>query len=132
MNINKKSVDAYRTIGEVSKEIGLVDKKTGEVQTNTLRFWESQFKQIKPSIKAGRRRYYSKKDVIIIKRIKFLLKEKGLTINGVKRMLNEKNSGSLDDNIDLGVYKPNSSYAKSIKNKVKRISKIAKELKELK
>ena len=88
MNYNIKSDDAYKTIGEVTKELGLVDKKTGNLQTHTLRYWESQFKQIKPSIRAGNRRYYSKKDFKIIKLIKFLLKEKGLTINGVKKLLN--------------------------------------------
>ena len=52
-----KSSDAYKTIGEVAKELNLINNKTGKTQTHTLRFWESQFKQIKPSIKAGGRRY---------------------------------------------------------------------------
>ena len=82
---NKKNVTAYKTIGEVAKEIGLVDERTGILQTHTLRYWESQFKQIKPSIRAGKRRYYSPKDLEIIIYIKHLLKEKGLTINGVKK-----------------------------------------------
>ena len=81
-----KSEDAYKTIGEVTKELGLIDKKTGHLQTHTLRYWETQFKQINPSIRAGGRRYYSKKDIKIINYIKFLLKEKGLTVNGVKKI----------------------------------------------
>ena len=75
----------YKTIGQAAKELDLIDKKTGQLKTYTIRYWETQFKQIKPSIKAGGRRYYSKKDLKIISYIKFLLKEKGLTINGVKK-----------------------------------------------
>ena len=126
-----KSADAYKTIGEVTKELGLIDKKTGHLQTHTLRYWETQFKQIRPIIRAGKRRYYSKQNFQIIKLIKFLLKEKGLTINGVKKILNNPEIHSLDDNMNLGVYKPDLQNTKIIKNKVKKISKIIKELKNL-
>ena len=126
-----KSADAYKTIGEVTKELGLIDKKTGHLQTHTLRYWENQFKQIRPLIRAGKRRYYSRKNFKIIKLIKFLLKEKGLTINGVKKILNNPKINSLDDNMNLGVYKPDLRNTKIIKNKVKKISKIIKELKNL-
>ena len=126
-----KSADAYKTIGEVTKELGLIDKKTGHLQTHTLRYWENQFKQIRPLIRAGKRRYYSKQKFQIIKLIKFLLKEKGLTINGVKKILNNPKIHSLDDNMNLGVYKPDLQNTKIIKNKVKKISKIIKELKNL-
>ena len=97
--------DAYKTIGEVTRELGLVNKKNGNLQTHTLRYWESQFKQIKPSIRAGKRRYYSKKDFKIIKLIKFLLKDKGFTINGVKKLLDKTETHYLDDNMSLGIYK---------------------------
>ena len=127
-----KDPNAYKTIGELAQELDLVDKKTGQLQTHTIRYWESQFKQIKPKIGAGRRRYYSSKDVEIIKNIKFLLKEKGLTINGVKKMLSNKKSHSIDDNINFGVYKPGFKSKKIIKDKVKNIFKIIKELKDLK
>ena len=126
-----KSADAYKTIGEVTKELGLIDKKTGHLQTHTLRYWENQFKQIRPLIRAGKRRYYSKQNFQIIKLIKFLLKEKGLTINGVKKILNNPKIHSLDDNMNLGVYKPDLQNTKIIKDKVKKISKIIKELKNL-
>ena len=129
--INKKNT-AYKTIGEVAKELNLVNKKTGHLQTHTIRYWETQFKQIKPNIRAGRRRYYSIKDLKIIKYIKFLLKEKGLTINGVKKILNHKESHSIDDSINLGVYKPYLKSTKIIKDKAKNISKIIKQLKDLK
>ena len=132
MNYNIKSDHAYKTIGEVTKELGLIDKKTGHLQTHTLRYWETQFKQIKPSIRAGNRRYYSKKDFKIIKLIKFLLKEKGLTINGVKKILNNPDGHSLDDNNNLGVYKQGFKSSELIKEKVKNISKIIKELKSIK
>ena len=60
-----------------------------------------------------------------------MLKEKGLTINGVKKILNNSKIHSLDDNMNLGVYKPDLQNTKIIKNKVKKISKIIKELKNL-
>ena len=125
-----KSADAYKTIGEVTKELGLIDKKTGHLQTHTLRYWENQFKQIRPLIRAGKRRYYSKQNFQIIKLIKFLLKEKGLTINGVKKILNNPEIHSLDDNMNLGIYKTDLKNTKIIKDKIKKISKIISELKK--
>ena len=91
MKLNNKLNEAYKTIGEVAKELDLIDKKKGNLQTHTIRYWETQFKQIKPSIRAGKRRYYSKKDFKIISHIKFLLKDKGLTINGARKLLNKSN-----------------------------------------
>ena len=128
MNINNKSEEAYKTIGEVTKALHLVDKN-GQLQTHTIRYWETQFKQIKPKIRAGKRRYYSQKDFEIIKNIKFLLKDKGLTINGVKKLLDTEKSHHLDDNVNLGIYKPNQQSRKIIKDKVRNISKIIAELK---
>ena len=132
MKSYRKSDVAYKTIGEVTKELGLIDKKTGHLQTHTLRYWETQFKQIRPIIRAGKRRYYSKQNFQIIKIIKFLLKEKGLTINGVKKILNNPEIHSLDDNTDLGIYKPSIQNTKIIRERIKKISKIVKELKEFK
>ena len=132
MQNNYKSNTAYKTIGEVAKIVGLIDKKNGNLQTYTIRYWETQFKQIKPRIKAGKRRHYSTQDFIIIKYIKFLLKEKGLTIDGVRKILNSKESHSLDDAANLGVYNHGLKTTKSIKDKIRNISKIVKELKNLK
>ena len=129
--INKKDA-AYKTIGEVAKALGLVNKETGHLQTHTIRYWETQFKQIKPTIMAGRRRYYSDKNIKILNYIKSLLREKGLTINGVKKLLGGKQSESIDDPANFGVYKPDSKSTKIIKEKIKNISKIIKELKEIK
>ena len=132
MTNNLKNSDSYKTIGEVTKELGLINKKTGSLQTHTLRYWETQFKQIKPSVQAGKRRYYSKKDFKIIKLIKYLLKDRGLTINGVKKILNNPNIDLLDVNTNFGVYnKSNLESAKIIKNQVKKISKIIIDLKKL-
>ena len=127
-----KNNSAYKTIGEVARELDIIDRKTGKLQTHTIRYWESQFKQIKPSIKAGKRRYYSNKDIKIINFIKFLLKEKGLTISGVKKILNNEKSTSIDEGVNFGVYKPSSEATSIIKNKLKNISKIIKELKKIK
>jgi len=130
MRNNYKTETAYKTIGEAAKKLGLIDKKTGNLQTHTIRYWETQFREIKPSIRAGGRRYYSTKVLKIISFIKFLLKEKGLTIEGVKRLL--KDTQSIDDKVNLGVYNPGLKSTKVIKDKVKNISKIIKELKSLK
>ena len=132
MNKDNKSEDAYKTIGEVAKELDLVDKKTGHLQTHTIRYWEKQFREIKPTIRAGKRRYYSVKDFKIIKYIKFLLKERGLTINGVKKILNKPETRSIDDNMNIGINRSNLNTNKIIKSKIKNISKIIKELKKFK
>ena len=124
-----KSSVTYKTIGQAAKELNLIDDKTGRVQTHTLRFWESQFKQIKPSVKAGGRRYYSEKNIKLIRFIKFLLRDKGLTINGVKKILNNPKLDAIDPNIDLGIYKTNLKTKEIIEKKIKKIAEIIKELK---
>ena len=132
MNSFNKSEGSYKTIGEITKELGLIDKKTGRLQTHTIRYWETQFRQIRPTVKAGGRRYYSVKIFKIIKYIKFLLKEKGLTINGAKKILNSSDTHSIDDNINIGINKSDLNKTKIIKNKIKNISKIINELKKFK
>ena len=132
MNNNNKSETAYKTIGEVTKELGLINQKTGRLQTHTIRYWETQFRQIKPTIKAGKRRYYSTKVFKIIKYIKFLLREKGLTINGAKKILNIAKAHSLDDDMNIGINKTDLDRSKVIKNKINNISRIIKELKKFK
>ena len=74
-------------ISNVSKILDLVDAKTKKPLNHTLRYWEKEFKEIRPK-KINNRRYYSSKQVEIIKMIKFLLKNKGMTISGVKNLLN--------------------------------------------
>ena len=78
---------AYKTIGEVAKMLNLVNKKNGNLNTHTIRFWEKEFKQIRPKILTGNRRYYDQSSIEILKKVKYLLKEQGMTINGVKNYL---------------------------------------------
>ena len=125
-----KKLEAYKTIGEVAKSVGLIDKN-GSLSTHTLRFWQKEFKQIKPKIFSGRRRYYTNKDIRVIKVIKYLLKEKGMTIKGVKSALSNPNSLMLDGSNDNSI-STDSLDKKKIKDKIKKISKIIEELKSLK
>jgi len=129
---NLKSDNTYKSIGEIAKELNLVDKKTGNLQTHTLRYWEKQFKQIRPIIKAGKRRYYSKKDLETIKLIQFLLKEKGLKISGVKKMLDNKNSETIDQNINNSINSIDLKKNKKIRDKLNNIKKILKDLNKYK
>jgi len=118
----------YKPIGEVAKILQLVNKKSGKLNTHTIRFWEKEFKQIKPKILTGNRRYYDKKSIGVLKKVKFLLKDKGMTINGAKKLLNENNSLKLDEFSNNSISVHNSK----IKNKVKNILKLLKQLKKLK
>ena len=127
----KKKPEAYKTIGEVAEIVGLVDKKRGTLSTHTIRFWEKKFSQIKPKILSGKRRYYNNKIIRIIKLIKYLLKEKGMTIRGVKTVLNNPKSLTLDDTAKYSVINQSLNKEK-IKDKIKKISKIIDELRELK
>ena len=72
----KKTEDAYKSIGEVARILNLVNQKNGSLNTHTIRFWEKEFKNIKPKIFAGKRRYYDSKSIEVLKKIKFLLKIK--------------------------------------------------------
>ena len=126
-----KDNDAYKTIGEVAKMLEIVNKKKGTISTHTIRFWERQFSQIKPKILSGRRRYYGNKQIRTIKLIKFLLKEKGMTIKGVKNLFKNSKTLKLDEitNYSVSNQLPNKER---IKDKLKKISKIIDELKGLK
>ena len=116
---------AYKSIGEVAKILDLVNKKRGTLNTHTIRFWEKQFKQIKPKILTGNRRYYNPESIKILKKIKYLLKDQGMTINGVKKVLNNNVSLKLD------VLSNNSISSDNIlKNKLKNISKNIKKIKK--
>ena len=127
-----KSENAYKTIGEVAKILKLQANKNGIFPTHIIRFWETQFKQIKPTIMAGRRRYYSSKNIKMLNYIKSLLKVEGFTIIGVKKILDSGKLESIDDPLNFGVYKPVNKSTKVIKDKIKNISKIIKELKKIK
>ena len=123
-----KDESAYKTIGEVAKLLNLINKKNGCLNTHTIRFWEKKFKQIKPKILTGNRRYYDSSSIELLKKIKYLLKEKGMTINGVKKLINSNKSLELDEFSNNFI----SSNTIKIKNKLKYISNLAKQLKKLK
>ena len=125
--MNDKFDNAYKSIGEVAKLLNLINLKTGKPNTHTIRFWEKEFSQIKPKIFAGRRRYYDEKSIDILKKIQFLLKDKGLTINGVKKLLLKQNSFELDEFTNSSIKTKNIN----LKSKIKRISKLVKEIKNL-
>ena len=125
--MNVKKENAYKSIGEVAKLLNLVSQKTGKLNTHTIRFWEKEFRQIRPKIFSGKRRYYDNKTIEILKKIKFLLKEKGMTINGVKKYLINKNSFDLDEFSNTSINSQNNN----LKSQIEKISKLVKEIKKL-
>ena len=122
-----KTDSTYKSIGEVAKILNLINKKNGNLNTHTIRFWEKEFKQIKPKIFTGKRRYYDQTSIEILKKVKYLLKEQGMTINGVKKLLNTK-SLKLDE-FSNNFISPNNIR---IKKKLKNISNLVKQIKSLK
>ena len=125
--INIKENSKYKTIGEVAKILNLINKRKGSLSTHTIRFWEKEFKQVKPKIFRGNRRYYDETCINLLKKIKYLLKDKGMTIKGVKKVLNNKRF-NLDDEENLPISMPD-HY---LKIKLNKISNILKEIKKIK
>ena len=124
--MTNKLEQAYKTIGEVAKILKLKNRSGEKNSTHTIRFWEKEFKQIKPKILNGNRRYYDQKNLNLLKKIKFLLKEQGMTITRVKKLLNSEQSIQLDD------FSNKSIRAYNLKKKIKNISNIIKDLKKTK
>ena len=118
-----KSDLAYKTIGEVAKILNLKSNKKGVLPTHVIRFWETQFKQIKPKTLNSNRRYYDEKTINLLKKVKFLLKDQGMTINGVKKILDKEASLKLDEFADKSIRTEN------LKIKLIKISNKLKELK---
>jgi DNA-binding transcriptional MerR regulator len=125
----KKSDEAYKSIVEVAKILNLINKKNGSLNTHTIRFWEKEFKSIKPRILTGRRRYYDNLTIENLKKIKFLLKNQGMTIKGVKKILSESTSFNLDDLSNKSINMNNNLV---LKKKISKISKLIKDIKGLK
>ena len=119
-----KANDAYKTISEVVKILELKSNKKGILPTHTIRFWEKQFKQIKPILLNSNRRYYDENSINLLKKVKFLLKDQGMTINGVKKILNSNESLNLDETAN------NSIRTDNLKRKLSNISNIIKNLKQ--
>ena len=122
--IKLKEDSKYKTIGEVAEILNLVNSKNGSLSTHTIRFWEKEFKQIKPKIFSGNRRYYDEKSINLLKKIKFLLKDKGMTLNGVKKVLNS-NESELDDFVNSSI---NKKYI--LKSKIKKIKNLILDIKK--
>ena len=121
-----KNNNKLLNISELSLKLGLISKKNKKPLTHTLRFWETKFKQLKPTILAGGRRYYSVKNVEVVKMIFFLLKDQGMTINGAKKAMNEKlkyldgaKTSSIKDSYYKNIIKLKS---KEILNKIKKLN----------
>ena len=121
-----KSDSAYKTIGEVAKILNLKKNKKGVLSTHIIRFWETQFKQIQPRILNSNRRYYDDKTINLLKKVKYLLKDQGMTINGVKKILNNEASLKLDEIADKSI------KAENLRNKLIKISNSLKNLKNIK
>ena len=117
-----KNDKLYKTISEVAEILNLIDIKTGKLSTHTIRYWEKEFKQIKPKIFSGNRRYYDEKNIEILMKVKFLLKDKGMTIKGAKKEL-ERDYSKLDEINNISINPSNFKY------KLKKISNILKDIK---
>ena len=116
----KKTSKAYKTIGEVA-EILELETSGDKKNTHTIRYWESEFKQIKPTI-INKRRHYDVRSINLLKKIKFLLRDRGMTISGVKKHLNE-------DFFDIDGKENQSINALDLKLKLNKINKLIKDLK---
>ena len=91
MATGQKAPGAFKTIGELSAELG--------VAQHILRYWETKFPQLKPLQRAGNRRYYRSNDVELARRINRLLNDEGYTVRGVQKLLRQRS----DDGEDLPV-----------------------------
>ena len=111
-------MDKFKNITELSKLLNLVDKNSKKPLNYILRYWEKEFKQIKPKV-INNRRYYSSNQVKLIKKIKYLLKDKGLTVSGVKKVLNT-NRNELDYRNNL------EDKTKSLLKKINKLKKYGK------
>ena len=116
----KKTFKAYKTIGEVA-EILELDSIGNKKNTHTIRYWETEFKQLKPII-INKRRHYNDKNIDLLRKIKFLLKDKGMTISGVKKQLNE-------DFFNIDANENKTINALNLKLKLNKINKLVKDLK---
>ena len=116
-------------ISEASKQLNLIDKISQKPLNHILRYWEKEFKEIKPK-KINNRRYYTSEQFEILKMIKFLLKNKGMTISGVKTLLKSK-INKLDDTNNLSLkaeyYRSNiKTKSKLLLKKIKKINSYGK------
>ena len=121
--MTNKQKRSYKTIGEVVKILNANKNSINDSKPHTLRFWEKHFKQIKP-IKINNHRYYDEKSIDILIKIQYLLKSQGMTINGVKKVLNSNNL-NIDENDKKNISTLN------IKFRLNKINNIIKNLKKI-
>jgi DNA-binding transcriptional MerR regulator len=86
MATGEKAPGAFKTIGELSQELG--------VAQHILRYWETKFPQLRPLQRAGNRRYYRSADVDLVRRIHRLLNHEGYTVRGVQQLLRSRTDGA--------------------------------------
>ncbi len=112
------------SISAASKILDLIDPSTKKPLNHTLRYWEKEFKKIKPK-KINNRRYYTIQQIELIKMIKFLLKNRGMTISGVKSIINS-NTNKLDvnDSLSLKTHYYKNSFKEKSKLILKKINKL--------
>jgi DNA-binding transcriptional MerR regulator len=127
--MSEKSAEALKTIGEVARELNLIELETGKTKTYILRFWEKEFPQLRPKLRAKGRRYYTVENVKLLKKIHYLLKDKGMTIKGAKKII-ENNINDIEvDDFERKDISTNTLLDK--KEKLIRIKKIITEIKNL-
>ena len=124
--MTEKFDQAYKSIGEVARLLKLVNKKNGNLNTHTIRYWEKEFKIITPRIMSGKRRYYNLIEIEKLKKIQYLLKNKGFTIKGAKLFIDNNKSLDLDEASNNSI---NTLNKEILKNKINKISKLVKSFK---
>lgn len=111
MNFEDKEPERlYFTISEVAKNL--------EVNISALRFWEKEFKQLKPRKVGKGDRLYTHEDISLLRYIQFLLKEKGYTIEGARKILENQNSKELDKYRLIQRLERVSSFLKELKKEM--------------
>ena len=124
--MTEKFDQAYKSIGEVARLLKLINKKNGNLNTHTIRYWEKEFKIITPRIMSGKRRYYNLIEIEKLKKIQYLLKNKGFTIKGAKLFIDNNKSLDLDEASNNSI---NTLNKEILKNKINKISKLVKSFK---
>tara|TARA_Y100001958_G_C21015456_1_gene393941 strand:+ start:339 stop:719 length:381 start_codon:yes stop_codon:yes gene_type:complete len=119
------------SISQLSYKLNLISSNNKKPKNYILRYWEKEFRQIKPKI-INKRRYYSTQQIELIKLIHFLLKNKGMTINGVKKVLNT-DINKLDDynshSLQANYYRDNlKDKSKKLLNKIRNLKKHGKKI----
>ena len=120
--MNNKLKESYKTISEVVNILNTNNPNKQNNQSHTIRYWETQFKQIKP-IKINNRRYYDNKNINILLKIQYLLKNQGMTINGVKKILGRVN-------LDIDDKEKKIIRSIDIKYRLSKISNLLKSIKK--